>query len=60
MLEKWSFRYWLLKQYVKLAYWLFHREIVVSGRENIPRGQPVIFASNHPNALSDKIGRAHV
>lgn len=53
MLEKWSFRYWLLKQYVKLAYWLFHREIVVSGRENIPRGQPVIFASNHPNALSD-------
>ena len=53
MIQQWSWGYWLLKQYVRLAWWLFHRRMVIVGKENIPPQQPVIFASNHPNALSD-------
>lgn len=53
MIQQWSWGYWLLKQYVRLAWWLFHRRMVIVGKENIPAQQPVIFASNHPNALSD-------
>ncbi len=55
MLEKWSLGYELLRLYVKLGYWLFHREMVITGKENIPAGKPVIFAPNHPNALNDDL-----
>lgn len=55
MLEKWSLGYELLRLYVKLGYWIFHREIVITGKENIPAGKPVIFAPNHPNALNDDL-----
>lgn len=58
MLEKWSLGYWLLRQYVKLGYWIFHREIVILGKENIPADKPVIFAPNHPNALNDDLSVA--
>ena len=55
MVEKWSPGYWLFKQYVKYAWWLFHRTIVILGKENIPTGKPLIFAPNHPNALNDDL-----
>ncbi len=55
MLEKWSLGYELLRLYVKLGYWIFHREIVITGKENIPAGKPVIYAPNHPNALNDDL-----
>ncbi len=55
MLEKWSPGYWLFKKYVHFAWWLFHRNIVVLGKENIPEGKPLIFAGNHPNALNDDL-----
>jgi 1-acyl-sn-glycerol-3-phosphate acyltransferase len=54
-LEKWSFGYWLLKQYVIFANWIFHRQFRVQGLENIPSGKPVVYAPNHQNALSDAL-----
>lgn len=51
--EKWSFRYWGLKQYIRFADWLVHKQIIITGKEKIPKNKPIIFAPNHQNALSD-------
>jgi 1-acyl-sn-glycerol-3-phosphate acyltransferase len=56
MVEKRSVGYWMLRLYVNFAYWLFHRKIIVVGKENIPKDKPVIYAPNHPNALNDDLG----
>jgi 1-acyl-sn-glycerol-3-phosphate acyltransferase len=55
MVGKWSFGYWLAKPYFYFAYWLYHRKIVILGKENIPENKPVIYAPNHPNALHDDL-----
>ena len=47
--------YEALRQYVRFAFWLTHKRIVVTGRENIPEGKPIIFAANHQNALMDPL-----
>ncbi len=51
--EKWSLGYWCLKQYVIFADWLIHKRIIVTGKNNIPKNKPILFAPNHQNALSD-------
>lgn len=51
--EKWSFGYWLLKQYILFANWLIYNKTVMQGLENIPKNRPILFAPNHQNALSD-------
>ncbi|HYQ55854.1 MAG TPA: 1-acyl-sn-glycerol-3-phosphate acyltransferase, partial [Draconibacterium sp.] len=51
--EKWSFGYWCLKQYVRFADWIIHDKIILTGKENIPKNKPLLFAPNHQNALSD-------
>jgi 1-acyl-sn-glycerol-3-phosphate acyltransferase len=56
MVEKKSVGYWMLRLYVNFAYWLFHRKIIIVGKENIPKNKPVIYAPNHPNALNDDLG----
>jgi 1-acyl-sn-glycerol-3-phosphate acyltransferase len=50
-----SFGYELLRLYVRFAFWLSHKQITVSGKENIPKGKPIIFAPNHQNALMDPL-----
>lgn len=40
---------------VKFAYHKFFRQIEVSGLENIPSGEPVIFAPNHQSGLMDPL-----
>lgn len=47
--------YELLRTYVRFAFWLSHRRIVVRGRKNIPKAKPIIFAPNHQNALMDPL-----
>ncbi len=51
----WSRGYENLRYYVRFAFWLTHKRIVVSGLENIPKGKPIIFAANHQNALMDPL-----
>jgi 1-acyl-sn-glycerol-3-phosphate acyltransferase len=47
--------YEALRSYVRFAFWLTHRKIVVVGKERIPKDQPIIFAANHQNALMDPL-----
>lgn len=54
-IEKWSFGYWLLKNYSRLFHHFFYSEIFVKGRGNIPKNKPFIFALNHQNALMDAL-----
>lgn len=53
--EKWSLGYELLRPLGKLIHWFEHKEILVTGQENIPKNEPAIFAPNHQNALSDSL-----
>ncbi len=53
--SKRSVLYELLRQLVKAAFYLFYRRVSVSGREKVPGTSPVIFASNHQNALMDPL-----
>lgn len=41
---------------VQSVYPRFFRQIEIRGTENIPSGEPVIFAANHQNALMDALG----
>lgn len=54
-MKNWSFGYELLRLYVKFAFWLTHKHVIITGRKNLPYGQPVIFAPNHQNALMDPL-----
>lgn len=41
--------------WVALYHRLYYRRYTVAGKENIPKGVPVIFAPNHQNALMDAL-----
>lgn len=47
--------YKALRLIVGFTYKRFFRQIEIRGTENIPLGEPVIFASNHQNALLDPL-----
>lgn len=47
--------YEALRLYVRFAFWLTHKRIIVNGRKNIPTDRPIIFAANHQNALMDPL-----
>ncbi len=53
--EKWSLGYAIVKVYVILAHRLVHKKIIVTGKKNVPKNKPVVFAPNHQNALSDPL-----
>ncbi len=57
-MKHWSIGYEILKSYVRLAFWLTHKNIVVTGRHYLPDGKPIIFAPNHQNALMDPLALA--
>lgn len=54
-MEKRSIGYDALRVYVRFAFWLTHKRVIVTGRELIPKDQPIIFAANHQNALMDPL-----
>jgi glycerol-3-phosphate O-acyltransferase/dihydroxyacetone phosphate acyltransferase len=45
----------LLTRFLALMLRLFFRRIDVRGEQNVPLGQPVLFAVNHPNGLVDPL-----
>jgi len=47
--------YKVLRYSVSFAYSKFFRQIEIRGSENIPTGEPIIFAANHQNALIDAL-----
>jgi 1-acyl-sn-glycerol-3-phosphate acyltransferase len=50
-----SRKYSIIKSIARIVFFLFYREIHISGRENIPEGGSIIFAANHQNALMDAL-----
>ena len=54
-MNNWSAGYEAIRTYVRFAFWLSHKRVVVTGRQNIPKGKPIIFAANHQNALMDPL-----
>jgi 1-acyl-sn-glycerol-3-phosphate acyltransferase len=57
-MKRWSLGYEFIRTYVRFAFWLTHKKITVTGTENIPKREPVIFAPNHQNALMDPLAIA--
>lgn len=57
-MTKWSIGYEAIRTYVRFAFWLTHKRVVVTGRHFIPKGKPIIFAANHQNALMDPLAVA--
>ncbi len=54
--EKFSFRYAVLKVYGKFAHdKIFYKKVKYDGIENIPKDKPVLIAPNHQNALMDAL-----
>jgi len=47
--------FYLIQPYVKTIFYQFYGKVEFKGQENIPRGEPVIFAPNHQNALMDAL-----
>lgn len=45
----------VLSLFVKLSHILFYKNIIVEGKENVPKEGPLIFAPNHQNALMDPL-----
>ncbi len=50
-----SIGYEALRVYVRFAFWLTHKRVIVIGRDLIPKDQPIVFAANHQNALMDPL-----
>lgn len=57
-MKNWSLGYEIIRTYVRFALWLTHQRIVVTGKQLIPKGKPIIFAANHQNALMDPLAVA--
>ena len=53
--HKRNFFYYMIYPYVKAFFFKFYGRVEVTGLENIPRNEPVIFAPNHQNALMDAL-----
>lgn len=47
--------YFIIRPFVRIALWFFYRPFKITGLENIPKDQPVIFAPNHQNSFLDAI-----
>ena len=55
IIQDYDFRYTLGRKLSNIVMRLYHREIWVSGTENIPKNTPVVFGPNHQNALIDAL-----
>jgi len=45
----------IVKAYINLGLFFYFRKILVYNTENVPKDQPVLFLSNHQNALLDAL-----
>lgn len=46
---------YVLTSWVRIALRLYYKKIYVEGKENIPKGTPIILVANHQNALIDPL-----
>ncbi len=50
-----SIWYLFLRTYAQLGFFFYFKKIIINGTENIPKNKPIMFVSNHPNALIDPL-----
>ena len=43
--------YYFIRPFAKLTFQMLYRNVRFSGMEHIPKGVPIIFATNHPSAF---------
>lgn len=48
-----SIGYYFFKYWVSVGLFFYYKKVIVKGLENIPNDKPVLFLSNHQNALLD-------
>lgn len=47
--------YRLVIVYIKIGLFFFYKKITVTGIDNIPRNNPILFVANHQNAMMDPL-----
>ncbi len=52
---EWSWGYDVFRMYVSRAFRKYYRHYVITGKENVPQNEPVLFTVNHQNALMDAL-----
>ncbi len=52
---EWSWGYDAFRTYVSRAFRKYYRHYVITGKENVPLNEPVLFTVNHQNALMDAL-----
>mgnify|MGYP001064063088 CR=1 FL=1 len=52
---EWSWGYNAFRMYVSRAFRKYYRHYVITGKENVPLNEPVLFTVNHQNALMDAL-----
>ena len=45
--------YYAIKYWIKIGLHTYYKQIGIEGLQNIPKGKPILFLSNHQNALLD-------
>ncbi len=54
-IHKRNFLHYMFSPYTGIFWFNYYGKVEIKGLENIPRGEPVIFAPNHTNALMDAL-----
>ena len=54
-IHKRNFVFYMFYPFVKTFFFLYYGKVEVNGSQHIPKGEPVIFAPNHQNALMDAL-----
>ncbi|MFV0391214.1 MAG: 1-acyl-sn-glycerol-3-phosphate acyltransferase [Paludibacteraceae bacterium] len=59
MYYKYDPKYFLTQLFVNRIFRLNFRKLIITGKENIPAGKPIIYAPTHRNALVDALILVH-
>ena len=47
--------YLFVKFYIRTGFAFYFKRVLVSGKENVPKGKAILFVANHQNALIDPL-----
>ena len=53
-LEKFSIFYTIGKNFFRVGHnWFFYKQVLITGKHNVPENEPILLVANHQNALMD-------
>ncbi len=47
--------YYFVKYYMRIGFTFYYKKVIKTNIENVPRSKPILFVSNHQNALIDPL-----